>query len=80
MFDVWLAVRHAGLTPEQVAACFEPYRPVGWSPGRALANLEEKLADSGFTTDLEPLVDELPTSYSIADAGDVARSVITAAG
>jgi predicted nucleotidyltransferase component of viral defense system len=29
LFDLWLAVRHAGVAPGDIAACFEPYRPDG---------------------------------------------------
>jgi predicted nucleotidyltransferase component of viral defense system len=31
LFDLWLAVRHAGAAPEDIAACFEPYRPDGYT-------------------------------------------------
>ncbi len=37
LFDLWLAVRHAGLGVEEIAGCFEPYRPDGWTAARALA-------------------------------------------
>lgn len=79
LFDLWLAVRHAGLTPEQIAACFEPYRPAGWSAARALANLDDKLGEHDFTTDLSALVGEMPSAYTVEDAAAVARSVIAAA-
>lgn len=46
--DLRLAVRHAGLAPDDIAACFAPYRPESWSAGRALENLEAKLNDAQF--------------------------------
>lgn len=80
LFDLWLAVRHGGLTPEQIASSFGPYRPDGWTVARALANIDEKLGEPDFTTDLAPLVNEMPERYSVTDAAAVARDVIVAAG
>lgn len=39
LFDLWLAVRYAGTIPADIARCFDPYRPEGWTVRRALANL-----------------------------------------
>lgn len=80
LFDLWLAVRHGGLAPEPIAACFEQYRPDGWTTARALANLDEKLGQPDFTTDLATLVNEMPNGYSVSDAAAAAREVILAAG
>ena len=80
LFDLWLAVRQAGVTPEDIAACFEPYRPDGWSASRALDNLNAKLEDAQFVRDLDALIGEVPESYTIDDAALVARAVIAAAG
>lgn len=37
LFDLWLAITRLGVTPEDLVACFGPYRPDGYSarPGRA---------------------------------------------
>jgi predicted nucleotidyltransferase component of viral defense system len=78
LFDLWLAVRHAGVTPEEIAACFEPYRPERWSASRALENLNAKLHDRQFRHDLDALIGELPIDYTIDDAVTVARQVIAA--
>lgn len=80
LFDVWLAVRHAGVTSDDIAACFAPYRPNGWSVHRALDNLNAKLDDPRFVNDLDALIGELPETYTITDAAHVARDVVTAAG
>lgn len=77
LFDLWLAVRHGGTTPYDVAACFEPYRPDGWSADRALENLNAKLGDSRFVRDLDALVNERPDGYTIDDAAHVARTIIS---
>lgn len=79
LFDLWLAVRHAGVAPSDIAACFEPYRPNGWSASRALDNLNAKLDDAQFVRDLDALIGELPEGYTIDDAERVARDVIAAA-
>ncbi len=68
LFDVWLAVEEAGVPPVEIAASFDPYRPEGWTADRALANLEAKLDDRNFTTDLAPLVVDWPDGYT-PDAG-----------
>lgn len=78
LFDLWLAVRRAGVATEDIAACFEPYRPAGWSIGRALDNLEAKLDDAQFVRDLDLLIGDLPDGYRIEDASRVARDIISA--
>ncbi len=76
LFDLWLAVMRAGVSPVGIAACFDPYRPDRWTLSRAVANLETKLKDRQFTTDLDPLVPEWPKGYTMEDAGRIARSVL----
>jgi Nucleotidyl transferase AbiEii toxin, Type IV TA system len=78
LFDLWLAVEHAGITPAAIAECFDPYLPDGWTPARALDNLAAKLADQTFTTDLNPLIDRWPDSYTIESGALAARAVINA--
>ncbi len=79
LFDLWLAVEHAGLTPGDIASCFGPYRPDGWTAARAHDNLDAKLNDPTFTTDLELLVARWPSEYSIDTGAVTARTVIDAA-
>lgn len=68
LFDLWLAVEEAGVSPSEIAASFDPYRPEGWTVDRAITNLEAKLDDRQFTTDLAPLVVDWPDGYT-PDAG-----------
>ena len=66
LFDLWLAVEHAGVTHTAIAGSFGPYRPDGWTPARAHYNLSAKLLDDTFATDLELLVaNGLRTTESI---------------
>jgi hypothetical protein len=60
----------------QVAGCFGPYRPDGWTVARAIDNLEAKLQDPTFTTDLELLVARWPASYQIDSGAAAVRSVL----
>ncbi len=78
VFDLWLAVQHAGVSPEEIASCFDPYRPPDWSVARALLNLERKAADPRFIDDIDLLVVERPTDFDARDAVEVARAVISA--
>lgn len=79
LFDLWLAVEHAGADPSAIATCFGPYRPAGWTAGLALANLDAKLSDRTFVTDLDLLVVAPPSGYAIEAAASLARRVITLA-
>lgn len=76
LFDLWLAVEHGGVQLEDIAECFAPYRPDGWTVERAIENLEAKLADERFTTDLTLLVAARPPGYSVHAAAAAARQVI----
>ena len=78
LFDLWLAVHHAGAQPTSIAQCFAPYRPDGWTPALALANLEAKLADHTFTTDIDRLLIDRPDGYDAASAAETVRAIINA--
>jgi hypothetical protein len=78
LFDLWLAIHHLGLDPVEIAACFDTYRPDGWTPALAMENLDHKLGNSAFASDLDPLVSEWPAAYSL-DAGRAAASAIVRA-
>ena len=76
LFDLWLAVMQAGAPPAGIANCFDPYRPAGWTVARAAANLDAKLLNREFTSDVEHLVAEWPEGYSVQAAGEVARAIL----
>ncbi|MCC5952702.1 MAG: nucleotidyl transferase AbiEii/AbiGii toxin family protein [Acidimicrobiia bacterium] len=69
LFDLWLALTVLGLDPAQIVACFDPYRPDGYTSERARHGLEEHLADDRFRGDLLPLVGDLPVGYDPDVAG-----------
>jgi predicted nucleotidyltransferase component of viral defense system len=76
LFDLWLAVHAAGVDPRDIAASFHPYRPDGWTPRLALGNLDKKVNETIFATDLDPLVVAWPNGYSIEAGAEVARRII----
>ena len=58
LFDLWLALTQMRLEPDDILACFTPYRPEGYAAAVAIANLEGHVADAGFRHDLLDLVGE----------------------
>lgn len=63
LFDLWLALTVLGLDPAEIVACFEPYRPDGYTAERARQGLAEHVADVGFRDDLRPLLRAVPEAY-----------------
>ncbi len=72
LFDLWLALTVLGLDPAEIVACFDPYRPEGYTAARARQGLEEHVGDPGFRADLVPLLGEVPKGYDL----DIAASLI----
>ncbi|WP_010148699.1 nucleotidyl transferase AbiEii/AbiGii toxin family protein [Serinicoccus profundi] len=63
LFDLWLAIDVLGLDPGEIVAAFTPYRPPGMTRGHAEANLQAKLRDRTFRSDLKPLIRSTPRAY-----------------
>lgn len=77
LFDLWLALTVLGLDPAEIVACFDPYRPEGYTAARARQGLAEHLGDPGFRADLLPLLGEVPEGYDLdAAASLIAGSLI----
>lgn len=68
LFDLWLAITRLGVTPEDLVACFGPYRPDGYTARRAELNLRDKLGHDDFRGDLADLVGTWPDAYDIDEA------------
>lgn len=73
LFDLWLALEHLELEPAAILAALAPYRPDGLTASRAIANLEAKVRDRQFRSDVDVLAAALPGDYSI----DGAAALIT---
>lgn len=71
LFDLWLALERLGVRPADLVQCFEPYRPTGYTRGRAEQNLRVKLGDAAFREDLSPLVVSWPDGYQIDAAAEL---------
>jgi predicted nucleotidyltransferase component of viral defense system len=71
LFDLWLAITELGLKPTEIIECFAPYRPGGYTPKLAAANLRAKVIDRRFNSDLLPLVAEWPAAYNVTDAAEM---------
>ena len=69
LFDLWLAITQLGVAPQDLATCFGPYRPDGYTARRAELNLREKLSSAAFRNDLVPLVGVWPEGYDVDQAG-----------
>lgn len=78
LFDLWLALNHLGIDPVEIADCFDTYRPDGWTPARAMGNLDDKLKRPDFVSDLTQLVAEWPDGYSIESGRSAVETVVEA--
>lgn len=78
LFDLWLALTEMKISPEEIAAAFGPYRPDGYTAARAIANLDAKINDYAFRSDLTPLVGAWLDGYDIAAAATLVRDQLLA--
>lgn len=78
LFDIWLALTEMKIPPEEIIAAFGPYRPDGYTATRAVANLDAKINDRAFRSDLEPLIGAWPDTYDIAAAAALVREQLLA--
>lgn len=56
LFHLWLALTQMDIDPDEILACFVPYRPDGYTAAAAVANLAEHVDHAGFRGDLALLV------------------------
>ena len=56
LYDLWLALTILGLDPDAILATFPAYRPEGVGSRDLIENLERKLTDKQFVTDVDKLV------------------------
>ena len=76
LFDLWLTTAAGGARPSDIADCFPPYQPAGWTTAQAARNLDTKLRDPSFRTDLDQLVTAWPAGYTIDAAAEVVHTVL----
>ena len=68
LLDLWLLTNKIGIDKNLVCQAFERYRPDGFSAKKAIENLENKLHDKLFRTDIENLVALEIGDYDIDNA------------
>jgi predicted nucleotidyltransferase component of viral defense system len=68
VFDLWIALTELNTDPDMIVTAFGPYRPAGWTPALAERNLQDNLSKASFTSDLVPLVQQVPEGFSIKSA------------
>jgi len=78
LFDLWLALTELHLEPAEILDCFGPYRPVGYTAELAGKNLDAKLQNRTFVTDLELLVASWPEGYNVASAARLVKDELLA--
>lgn len=71
LFDLWLALTQSGIDPKRILAAFAPYRPAGLTSRLAIANLNAKLTDRGFRTDIDPLLAVRSAEYDVDTAAEL---------
>ncbi|MBQ9067998.1 MAG: nucleotidyl transferase AbiEii/AbiGii toxin family protein [Eggerthellaceae bacterium] len=69
LFDIWLALTELELDPDRILAAFPAYLPEGATTKKMIANLEEKLADKGYCSDMDNLVRNNGATYNPQAAG-----------
>ncbi len=71
VFDLWLALTHLGLDPDDIVECFARYRPDGYTSALAIANLRAKLRSPGFRDDIALLATVPPLGYDVDGAAEL---------
>jgi len=71
LFDLWLLINELGIDEMLVYKAFSAYRPDGYNGTKAIKNLEEKLCDSLFQTDINNLVIAKAMNYQADEAAGV---------
>ncbi len=69
LFDLWLALTELNLDPDEILNAFPTYAPPGLTAKRAIADLQAKMLDPTFRTDIAPLINPWPSDYDIDTAG-----------
>jgi len=73
LFDLWLLTTEVGIDTVLVRDAFSVYRPLGYTGKKAIENLEMKLSNTGFRSDVGNLISTKIDNY---DPDDAAKIVI----
>ena len=72
LFDFWLLATEVGIDKALVLDAFKVYRPIGYTAKRAIENLEVKISNTGFLSDINNLISPKIDNY----CPDVAAQLI----
>lgn len=76
LFDLWLALTELNLDPDDILNAYPTYAPSGLSAKRAISDLQAKVLDPTFRTDLAPLIEPWPADYDIDAAGQLVADLL----
>ncbi|MFM8350660.1 MAG: nucleotidyl transferase AbiEii/AbiGii toxin family protein [Actinomycetales bacterium] len=76
LFDLWLALTELNLDPSDILDAYPNYAPPGLTAKRAITDLQAKMLDPTFRTDIAPLIDPWPDNYDIDAAGQLVTDLL----
>ncbi len=76
LYDLWLAIAVLGLDPDGIVAAFPAYRPDGATAEDMVANLDLKLHDAGFCTDIAAMIRVGAPKYDPHVAGEMVKEIL----
>lgn len=76
LFDLWLALTELNLDPDDILEAYPAYAPPDLTANRAIADLQTKMLDPAFRTDIVPLIEPWPRGYDIETAGHMIIDVL----
>jgi predicted nucleotidyltransferase component of viral defense system len=68
LFDLWLLTAEIGVDADLVCQAFETYRPEGYTAKKAIENLQAKLGNRLFQTDISAMATRNVIGYNADDA------------
>jgi len=68
LLDLWLLTNEVGIDTRLACQAFSTYRPINFTSVKAIENLEKKLMDSKFLTDISNLISVYDNEYCVEDA------------
>ena len=71
LFDLWLLTTEVGVDTALVLNAFSAYRPNGYTGKLAIENLESKLRNAGFISDISNLISSKIDNYNIDEAAEI---------
>ena len=76
LFDLWLALTELNLNPGDILDAYPTYAPPGLTAKRAVADLQAKILDPTFRTDMTPLIDPRSSDYDIDTAANLVTDLL----